>query len=132
MSVIVEAFKIKPFDLEPIYDSWPSAPIFHGNPSKDMPVDDWLQQIKEGCLARRVPKEYWHKVAQHYLGPHAKARFDELKAVMRNMHGGKYNWNWKRFKVAMRNMGCKSSRCSWKVKDTDKRVNIRDYRYKRD
>lgn len=105
MSAIVEAFKIKPFDLEPIYDSWPSAPIFHGNPSKDMPVDDWLQQIKDGCSARRVPKEYWHKVAQHYLGPVARARFDELKAVMRTLHGGRYSWNWKRFKVAMRNMG---------------------------
>ncbi|KIP06761.1 hypothetical protein PHLGIDRAFT_42695, partial [Phlebiopsis gigantea 11061_1 CR5-6] len=102
---IVDVFKIKPFALEPIYDSWPSAPIFQGNPSRDQPVDDWLAQIKEGCLARRVPKEYWHKVAQHYLGPHARARFDELKAVMRTLHGGRYMWNWKRFKCAMRNMG---------------------------
>ncbi|KAI0087690.1 hypothetical protein BDY19DRAFT_985826 [Irpex rosettiformis] len=105
MSAIVEAFKIKPFDLEPIYATWPSAPIFSGNPMRDVPVDDWLKMIKEGCLARKVPKEYWHKVGQRYLGPHAKARFDELKAVMRNMHGGRYNWNWKRFKIAMRNMG---------------------------
>ena len=109
MSAIVEVFKIKPFDLEPIYNSWPSAPIFQGNPARDAPVDEWLRQIKEGCLARRVPKEYWHKVAQHYLGRNAKARFDELKAVMRNMHGGRYNWNWKRFKVAMRNMRCACS-----------------------
>ena len=108
MSAIVDVFKIKPFDLEPIYDSWPSAPTFLGNPSRDLPVDDWLTQIKEGCLARRVPKEYWHKVAQHYMGPRAKARFDELKAVMKNMHGGRYSWNWKRFKIAMRNMGCTS------------------------
>ena len=107
MSALVEAFKIKPFELEPIYSTWPSAPIFAGNPKRDMPVDDWLKEIKEGCLARKVPKEYWHKVGQHYLGPNAKARFDELKAVMKNMHGGRYNWNWKRFKVAMRNMGCK-------------------------
>ncbi|THG95836.1 hypothetical protein EW026_g5879 [Hermanssonia centrifuga] len=105
MSVIVEAFRIKPFDLEPIYDTWPSAPIFQGNLSRDLPVDEWLQLIKDGAKQRRVPKEYWHKVAQHYLGPRAKARFDELKAVMKNMHGGRYSWNWKRFKVAMRNMG---------------------------
>ena len=111
MSAIVDVFKIKPFDLEPIYDSWPSAPIFQGNPSRDQPVDDWLAQVKEGCLARRVPKEYWHKVAQHYLGPHARARFDELKAVMRTLHGGRYMWNWKRFKCAMRNMGCTSLAC---------------------
>lgn len=106
MSAIVEAFKIKPFDLEPVYLTWPSAPIFTGNPSRDVPVDEWLKLIKEGCQARKVPKEYWHKVGQHYLGPHAKARFDELKAVMKNMHGGRYNWNWKRFKIAMRNLGC--------------------------
>ena len=106
MSIIVDAFKIKPFDLEPIYDTWPSAPVFQGNPSRDMPVADWLQQIKAGCKARSVPKEYWHRVAQHYLGPTARARFDELKAVMKNMHGGKYRWTWKNFKIAMRNMGC--------------------------
>ncbi|KAI0689059.1 hypothetical protein BC835DRAFT_1283738 [Cytidiella melzeri] len=117
MSAIVDAFKIKPFDLEPIYGSWPSAPVFCGNPGRDAPVDEWLRQIKEGCLARRVPKEYWHKVGQHYLGPHAKARFDELKAVMKNMHGGRYNWNWKRFKVAMRNMG-------WDI-DADKTEEIK-------
>ena len=106
MSIIVEAFKIKPFDLEPVYSTWPSAPVFQGNPSRDMPVTDWLQQIKDGCKARGVPKEYWHKAAQHYLGPQARARFDELKAVMRTLHGGRYSWNWKRFKVAMLNMGC--------------------------
>lgn len=108
MSAIMDVFKIRPFDLEPIYDSWPSAPIFQGNLARDPPVDDWLKQIKEGSIARGVPKEYWHKVAQHYLGPRAKFRFDELKAVMKNMHGGRYSWNWKRFKIAMRNMGCTS------------------------
>jgi hypothetical protein len=107
MSAIVEAFKIKPFDLEPIYASWPSPPVFCGEP-KDLPVDTWLEQIKSGCAERKVPKEYWHKVAQHNLGPKAKERFDELKLVMSKVHGGKYRWNWKRFKVAMRNMGCMS------------------------
>ena len=113
MSVIVEAFRLKPFDLEPVYQSWPSAPIFQGVLSRDPPVDDWLKQIKEGSTARGVPKEYWHKVGQHYLGARARARFDELKAVMKNMHGGKYHWNWKRFKLAMAHMGCEYSRSSF-------------------
>ncbi|OBZ74904.1 hypothetical protein A0H81_05164 [Grifola frondosa] len=107
-SAMLKAFKIKPFDLEPIYASWTDAPHFVGKPKKDLPVDEWLAQIKAGCVERKVPKEYWHKVAQHYLGSDAKKRFDELRMVMKNMHGGKYRWNWKNFKVAMRNMGCAS------------------------
>lgn len=31
---------------------------------------------------------------------------DELKKVMAKVHGGNYRWNWKKFKIAMRNMGC--------------------------
>jgi len=27
---------------------------------------------------------------------------------MAKVHGGKYRWNWKKFKIAMRNMGCES------------------------
>ena len=80
--------------------------------SAEQAVDEWLAQIKDGCVARRVPKEYWHKVAQHFLGAASRARFDELKAVMRTLHGGRYAWNWKRFKVAMRNMGCTSLICA--------------------
>ncbi|EJF60238.1 hypothetical protein DICSQDRAFT_88061 [Dichomitus squalens LYAD-421 SS1] len=102
---MLNAFKIKAFDLEPIYAEWKDAPRFVGNPKKDLPVDDWLAQIKSGCIERKVPREYWHKVAQHYMADKAKARFDELKAVMKNMHGGKYRWTWKNFKIAMRNMG---------------------------
>ncbi|TFY83468.1 hypothetical protein EWM64_g549 [Hericium alpestre] len=101
---VLDAFRLKEFDLEPVYASW-DAPKFLGKPKKDMPVDEWLAQIKAGCLEHKVPKEYWHKVGQHYLGDGARARLDELKAVLRNMHGGKYTWNWKKFKVAMRNMG---------------------------
>lgn len=71
---MLDAFKLKPFDLDPIYASWPNAPRFIGNPKKDPPVDDWLQQIKEGCSERNVPKEYWHKVGQYYMGDKAKAR----------------------------------------------------------
>lgn len=108
MSAVIEAFKVKPFDLEPIYAAWTSPPTFQGNPKKDLPVEDWLNEIKKGCAERRVPKEYWHKVGYHYMGPKARARIDEVKKVMRNMHGGKYRWNWKAFKVAMNNMGCKN------------------------
>ncbi|RPD53652.1 hypothetical protein L226DRAFT_459590 [Lentinus tigrinus ALCF2SS1-7] len=102
---MLNAFKIKPFDLEPIYAEWKDAPRFVGNPKKDPMVDDWLAAIKAGCVERKVPREYWHKVAQHYMADKAKARFDELKLVMKNMHGGKYKWTWKHFKIAMRNMG---------------------------
>lgn len=109
MSQFLDAFKIKPLDLEPIFESWKDAPVFQGKPKKDMPVDEWLAVMKAGCVERKVPKDYWHKVAYHYLGKNAKARLDEVKHVMRNMHGGKYRWNWKTFKVAMRNMGCKFS-----------------------
>ena len=103
---VLNAFKIKPFDLEPIFASWSDAPLFLGNPKKDPPVNDWLDQIKAGCIERRVPKDYWHKVGQHYLGAKARKRLDEVKLVMKNMHGGKYKWNWQAFKIAMRNMGC--------------------------
>jgi hypothetical protein len=106
LSAMFDAFKIKPFDLEPIYASWKDAPRFTGNRKKDPPVNDWLEQIKAGCVARKVPDEYWHKVAQHYMGDKAKARLEELKNVMAKMHGGKYRWTWKKFKIAMCNMGC--------------------------
>ncbi|KAJ3821617.1 hypothetical protein F5880DRAFT_1485764 [Lentinula raphanica] len=111
---MLDAFKLKPYDLEPVYASWPDAPVFYGSlPNdgkhpknvKDMPVDEWLKKIKEGCVERNVPKEYWHKVAQHYMGEKAKGRLDELKAVMAKVHGGNYRWNWEKFKIAMRNMG---------------------------
>ncbi|CAL1697481.1 unnamed protein product [Somion occarium] len=105
MSQILDAFKIKSLELEPVFESWKDAPVFTGNPKKDLPVDDWLDKMKAGCIERKVPRDYWHKVAYHYMGKHAKERLDEVKCVMRNMHGGKYKWNWKAFKVAMRNMG---------------------------
>lgn len=105
---MLNAFKVQPFDLEPVFASWPSAPRFTGNPKKDLSVDDWLAQIKAGCVERKVPKDVWYKVGQHYMGDKAKARLDEVKAVMKAMHGGKFKWNWKTYKVAMRNMGCKS------------------------
>ena len=33
-------------------------------------------------------------------------RFDEVKQVVCKVNGGKYRWTWKKFKVAMMNMGC--------------------------
>ncbi|KAF7310526.1 hypothetical protein HMN09_00595200 [Mycena chlorophos] len=103
---VLDAFKIKPFDLAPVYAAWPAStgPRFLGDPRKDLPVDDWLKAIKAGCLEHRVPQEYWHTCAQHFMGDQARSRFDELRKVMAQMHGGKYRWNWKKFKVAMRNM----------------------------
>ena len=106
----LRAFKIKPFDLEPVFASWLDGPRFLGNPRKDeYSVDDWLDQIKAGCVARKVPEEYWHRVAQHFMEGDAKTRLDELKKVMAKVHGGKYRWNWKKFTLAMRNMGCMSA-----------------------
>ncbi|KAF8200325.1 hypothetical protein BJ912DRAFT_948738 [Pholiota molesta] len=95
---MLNAFKIKPFDLEPIYAEWKDGP-------KDLPVEEWLEKIKEGCVARGVPEEYWYKAAQHFMGPKARARLDELKQVIVKVHGGKYRWTWKKFKLAMLNMG---------------------------
>ncbi|KAF8494945.1 hypothetical protein F5888DRAFT_1714348 [Russula emetica] len=102
---MLDAFKLKEFDLEPVFESWKNPPRFLGNPKKDSPVDTWLDQVKEGCLERKIPKEYWHKVGQRFLGDKARKRLDELKEVLRNLHGGNYRWDWKKFKTAMRNMG---------------------------
>lgn len=140
MNAVLGAFKLQSFDLEPVLAAWTDAPRFNGNPKKDLPVDQWLKEIKAGCVQRRIPSEYWHKVAQHYMGSKARARWvfspfflsssaflqrsdvllsfyhthdvpsknrlDELKAVIAKVQGAKYRWNWKKFKVAMMNMGC--------------------------
>lgn len=97
----------KPFDFEAAMAEWkdPAPPVFKGNSKKDPVVDAWLDQIKAGCSERKIPKEYWHLVGQRSLGSKAKARFNEVDQVMMKMHDGKYKWNWKRFKVAMKNMG---------------------------
>ncbi|KAJ7124822.1 hypothetical protein C8R43DRAFT_35912 [Mycena crocata] len=138
---MLEAFKIKPFDLEPVYASWATGPRFLGDPKKDPPVDDWLKEIKSGCIQRNVPQEYWHtyvfpiqtclftpshifrsfRCAQHFMGDKAKARLTELKKVMAQVHGGRYRWNWKKFKVAMRNM----SFCAGDI-DTSETVKVHE------
>jgi len=75
MSAIVDAFTLKPYDLESVYGSWLAPPRFNGDPKKDMLVDEWLKQIKTGCLEKKVPKEFWHKVGIHYMGGKAKTRY---------------------------------------------------------
>ncbi|KAJ3563103.1 hypothetical protein NP233_g9160 [Leucocoprinus birnbaumii] len=115
---MLDAFKIKPFNLQPIYEEWQDGPYFNGNPKKDLPVDEWLEKIKEGCVKRGVPEEYWYKVAQHFMGTKARARLDELKEVIRKVHGGKYRWTWKKFCIALRNMG-------WEIdKDEKKTIKV--------
>ncbi|KAI0246331.1 hypothetical protein BJV78DRAFT_1135398, partial [Lactifluus subvellereus] len=104
-ATMLDAFKTKEFDLEPALDSWKNPPRFLGNQKKDPPVDTWLDQVKQGCRERKIPKESWHKVGQRFLGDKARKRLDELQEVLRNLHGGNYRWDWKRFKIAMRNMG---------------------------
>ncbi|KAL4078034.1 hypothetical protein J3A83DRAFT_1712396 [Scleroderma citrinum] len=102
---MLDAFKIKDFDLNPVFAAWENPPRFYGDSKKDPSVDEWLEKIKAGCVERKVPEEYWHKVGQHYLGDKARARLVELKNVMAQMNGGKYRWSWKKFKIAMKNMG---------------------------
>lgn len=70
---MLNAFKIKDFDLQPIFEQWKDGPVFNGT-KKDMPVEEWLEKIREGCVERGVPEEYWYKVAQHFMGPKARAR----------------------------------------------------------
>ncbi|KAK0462484.1 uncharacterized protein EV420DRAFT_1190473 [Desarmillaria tabescens] len=100
---VLDAFKLKSYDLEPVYAAWENPPLFSGD-GRDESVDDWLKKVKDGCQEKNVPKEYWHKVAQKYMGEKAKARLEELKVVMRKVHGGNYRWNWQKFKIAMRNL----------------------------
>jgi hypothetical protein len=109
---ILDKFELKEFDLEPIFAKWENPPRFEGVPSRDPPVDEWLKAIKIGCEQRGVPHEYWHKVGQHYLGERARRRLADLKTVLRNLHGGRYRFDWKRFKVAMQNMGCMFRSCN--------------------
>lgn len=97
------------FDYQEIYESWPDAPTFAGKRKQALVVNEWLKAIKEGCRRWNLPRSWWCRVAQHYLRGRAKARFDALKKVMRNMHEGRYTWNWKKFKIAIRNMRCEQT-----------------------
>ncbi|KAF9040100.1 hypothetical protein BJ165DRAFT_1351527 [Panaeolus papilionaceus] len=114
---MLNAFKLKEFDLTPVLEEWKDGPMFLGDSKKDMPVEEWLEKIKEGCVQRGVPEEYWYKVGQHFMGPIARGRLAELKQVITKVHGGKYRWTWRKFKVAMMNMG-------WSI-DKDKKETIK-------
>ncbi|PFH47444.1 hypothetical protein AMATHDRAFT_6746 [Amanita thiersii Skay4041] len=103
--MVLDAFKVKPFHLQPVLDNWKDGPRFRGNAKKDPRVEEWLDQIKAGCIQRHIPEEYWYKAAQHFMGSKARARFDNVNAVVNQVNGGKYRWTWKKFKVAMINMG---------------------------
>ncbi|EJD05245.1 uncharacterized protein FOMMEDRAFT_18852 [Fomitiporia mediterranea MF3/22] len=105
-SSMLDAFRIKPFDLDALYASWTSPPIFSGKP-KDDPVA-WLEEIKAGCKERKVPKDMWHRVGRHYMGPKPRERLDELGRVMQQMTGKENVWNWKKFKIAVQNIGWSS------------------------
>jgi hypothetical protein len=108
LPAMTSVFKLQEFDLDPVLADWENPPCFEGVPKKDPPIDDWLQDVQDGCEARGIPRDYWPKVGQRFLGPRAQQRFEELKSVLRQMHGGRYRFDWKRFKVAIRNMGCES------------------------
>lgn len=101
---MLDALRIKPFDLDALYKSWENPPVFQGKKSDD-PVA-WLEAIKAGCKERKVPKDYWYRVGRHYLGPKPRERLDELGTVMQKMTGNKHVWNWKKFKIAVQNIGC--------------------------
>ncbi|KAI5118712.1 hypothetical protein M0805_004512 [Coniferiporia weirii] len=103
---MLEALRIKPYDLDGLYASWTDAPVFNGK-AKDDPVA-WLDAIKAGCKERKVPKDYWYRVGRHYLGQKPRERLDELGRVMQQMTGNKHVWNWKKFKIAVQNIGWSS------------------------
>ena len=110
-ATIMDAIRIKTFDLDKLYTSWDAdksspPPKFEGK-KKDDPVA-YLEAIKAGCKARKVPKDYWYRVGRHYLGQKPRERIDELGKVMQQMTGNKHVWNWKKFKIAVQNIGCQS------------------------
>lgn len=101
-----DALKPKPYDFEPVYVSWPDAPRYNGDSKEDPAV--WLEAIKAGCKERKVPKDYWHRVGMHYMGRRPRERLDQLGTVMQQMTNQKNVWNWKKFKIAVQNLGCMS------------------------
>ncbi|KAF7970345.1 hypothetical protein HWV62_24312 [Athelia sp. TMB] len=108
MSQMLDLFKLKPYDLDTLYTEWTDGPMFYGDSKKDLPVQAWMDQIRAGCVERKVPEQCWHKVAQHYMGPMAKSRLEEVKKVMAQVQGAKYKWDWKKFRVAMTSMSWKT------------------------
>ncbi|KAJ3538387.1 hypothetical protein NM688_g6527 [Phlebia brevispora] len=95
----------KPYDLEALYVAWTDGPVFDGKKpllkKAKLDVGTWLDQIEAGCRERKVPADVWHKVAQHFMGKNATARLCEVEKVLTHLHGGKFRWDWKKFKMAM-------------------------------
>lgn len=97
---------MKPYDLDSFCDAWSTAPIFHGESSKDGSVDAWLKDIEQGCKERDVPGKLWHAVAQRKMGRHASDRLYEVRKVMMFVTRGQFTWDWPKLKQAMRHMNC--------------------------
>ncbi|KAI0683952.1 hypothetical protein BC835DRAFT_1422770 [Cytidiella melzeri] len=95
---------LKQFDCDALCASWLDAPRFEGDSKRDLKVEAWLKLMEDGLALRKVPKRYWHAVAQRYMGKHACDRLYEVKKVMMNLSRGVFIWDWKKFVVAMKNM----------------------------
>ena len=94
----------KPYNLEAVYAPWPEANRYKGK-SKEDPTP-WCAAVKAGCKERKVPKEFWHRVGMHFMGRRPRERLDQLETIMQQMTSRKNVWNWKKFKVAVLNLGC--------------------------
>ena len=106
---MLDALK-KPYNLEAVYTSWPDAPRYNGKSKEDPTI--WLAAVKAGCKERKVPKEFWHRVGMHFMGCRPRERLDQLETIMQQMTNRKNVWNWKKFKVAVQNLGCMYA-CVW-------------------
>jgi len=106
-------FKSKPFDIQPVVSEW-KASVFTGKPKPEL--EGWLLEIKGGCRERNVPKDSWVPISQHYMAQKAKDRLEEVRRVMEQVQSKTFKWNWKKFKIAMRNIQwcdkCRKGKCS--------------------
>ncbi|KAI0334302.1 hypothetical protein GY45DRAFT_1318794 [Cubamyces sp. BRFM 1775] len=92
-----------PFDLPSTLASWDTTctdhlvPKFRGKPKRkdDPAVDAWLKLVKEGCIARRVPKAHRPDIAKHFMGKKARSRVLAVEKVMRVVRGESWGWRWK-------------------------------------
>ncbi|KAH9886923.1 hypothetical protein C8Q73DRAFT_714024 [Cubamyces lactineus] len=92
-----------PFDLPSTLASWDTTgadhpvPKFRGKPKRndDPTIDAWLKLVKEGCIARRVPKSRRPDVAKHFMSKKARSRVLDVEKVMRVVRGENWEWRWK-------------------------------------
>ena len=115
MIATLSIFKTSPpFDLSSTLTLWDTTgtghPVlkFRGKPKRrdDPTVEAWLKSVKEGCIARRVPKSHRPDIAKHFMSKKARSRVLDVEKVMRAVRGESWKWRWKDFKAAVRNMGC--------------------------